>query len=133
MSTPELALLARLRILIGYLGESAQFGWWSSNFFGPGSKAFLSPVFARTSLLAQYHGVTAAAAKVHDEHIGVGRVYHLFRLPEDLEHALHVVLHDEKTAGSLAGLVNGRDAGLATLAEKDGAIARPSAEGPILA
>lgn len=26
---------------------------------------------------------------VHDEHIGVGSVHHLFRLPEDMEQAVH--------------------------------------------
>jgi hypothetical protein len=133
MERAQLELLASLRVLIGYLGESNQFGWWPSNFFGSASKAFFSPIFARTSLLAQYHGITAAAAKVHNEHIGVGRVYHLFRLPEDLEHALHLAVHDEKTAASLSGLATDRESAVAALAEKNGRSGKSSAEGPIRA
>jgi hypothetical protein len=38
--------------------------------------------------------VKEAAARVHDEYIGVGKVYHLFRLPEHIEQALHSSLRD---------------------------------------
>jgi hypothetical protein len=37
---------------------------------------------------ARYHGVLEAARRVHDERIGVGLVFHLFRLPESMEHRL---------------------------------------------
>ena len=77
--------IAELRLAIGYLGERDQFGWWQSSFFTRGSDAFLSPLFGRTQLLAQCNGVTRAASIIHDERIGVGKVYHLFRLPEDIE------------------------------------------------
>lgn len=92
--------LAVLRAVVGYLGEKDQNGWWQTSFFTTGSHAFLSPVFSRTRLLSQCTGVSQAAALVHDERIGVGRVYHLFRLPEDMEqdifHAWHkpdLVIH----------------------------------------
>jgi len=82
--------LINLRILVGYLGEKSQFNWWASSFFSPSSKAFLEPVFGKTFFLSQYHGVREAAARVHDDYIGVGRgVFHLFRLPEALERELH--------------------------------------------
>lgn len=81
--------LFRLRLLVGFLGEKEQFNWWSSTFFGPSSRLFLEPVFTRTTLSAQYHGAVEAARKVHDEHLNVG-CYHLFRLPEEIEHLLHV-------------------------------------------
>ncbi|NCC04630.1 MAG: BrxE family protein [Proteobacteria bacterium] len=81
--------LFRLRLLVGILGEKAQFNWWSTAFFGPSSRSFLEPVFTRTALSAQYHGAIEAARKVHDEHLNVG-CYHLFRLPEEIEHLLHV-------------------------------------------
>src|SRR3954454_9492438 len=96
--------LSRLRIAVGHLGEQ-QPRWWASNYFGPGSDAFLSPVFPRTTALARYHGVVLAAAKINDEHTGVGRLYHLFRLPEDLEHALHVALQDRRFADSVSSAV----------------------------
>ena len=92
MDTNFLELIAKLRLYIGFLGEKDQFGWWASSFFTSSSNAFLEPIFGRTQLLAQCNGVTRAAALVHDERIGVGHVYHLFRLPEDLEQGLHQVL-----------------------------------------
>ena len=73
--------IAELRVLIGYLGEKDQANWWGCEFFSATATAFLAPIFNRSLFLAQYQGATAAAAKVHDEAIGVGRIYHLFRLP----------------------------------------------------
>jgi hypothetical protein len=91
----------KLRLSIGYLGEAGQHGWWPSSFFSSTSVAFLSPVFSRTSLTAQYYGVRKAATLVHDEHIGIGKgVFHLFRLPETHEIEMHRLLNspDMKTA-----------------------------------
>lgn len=83
--------LIRLRTIIGYLGEEEQHNWWPSRFFSAPSTAFLAPVFSRTQSLARLTGVSRAASRVHDEYIGVGAVYHLFRLPESLEQ--HIVAH----------------------------------------
>lgn len=93
-----LQAIARLRVIVGYLGEKAQFDWWPSGFFSPLSAAFLNPVFARTAPLAQYHGVKEAARRVHDEHIGVGRVFHLYRLPETIEQSLFELLQEPAAA-----------------------------------
>lgn len=93
MEDVQLEYLAKLRIVIGYLGEREQFSWWQSSFFSAGSQAFLAPIFTRTQFLAQCSGVTRAAAGVHDERIGTGHVYHLFRLPEDMEQDIHQLLH----------------------------------------
>ena len=95
MEVEEVTRLAVLRAVIGFLGEKAQAGWWPSSFFAAESRAFLGPVFPRTQILAQYQGVSAAAASVHDERIGVGDVFHLFRLPEDMEQKLHRYLQQE--------------------------------------
>jgi hypothetical protein len=83
--------LLELRLLIGFLGERAQFGWWPTSFYEPSSRLFLEPVFSKTSRLAQYHGVTEAARRLHDEHLSVGS-YHLFRLPEELEQDIHALV-----------------------------------------
>jgi len=92
-----------LRLTIGFLGERAQYGWWNTSFFDPSAHLFLEPVFSRTSGLARYHGIIEAARRQHDEHLSVG-CYHLFRLPEEVEHALHeMMLADEK--GDFARLV----------------------------
>ena len=96
----ELEFIATLRCAVGLLGEKDHASWWSSAFFSSASETFISPLFPRTGLLARCHGVTAAAMRVHDERIGVGEVFHLFRLPEDMERGVHELLQDnEKTKG----------------------------------
>ncbi|WP_186236018.1 BrxE family protein [Burkholderia gladioli] len=82
-----------IRILVGYLAEQHA-SWFASQFFGPRASAFLAPVFARTAFQAQCNGVTTAAARVHDEAIGIGRTHHLFRLPEILEEGIAAALAD---------------------------------------
>ena len=83
---------SRLRVLVGYLGEHHQANWWSSLFLGRSSEAFLAPIFGKAAASAQVVGVTEAARRVHDDAIGVGRTFHLFRLPETLEQELHRTL-----------------------------------------
>lgn len=89
----HLSILLQMRLLVGYLGERTQFAWWPTVFFEPSSRLFLEPVFSKTSMLAQYHGVLEAARKLHDEHLNVG-CYHLFRLPEEVEQDLHALMQD---------------------------------------
>ena len=84
--------LVLLRMAVGAAGEDKGLAWWRSAFCGSMSGACLAPIFPKTVSLAALTGVTAAACRVHDEHIGVGRVLHLFRLPEDLEQAVYEVL-----------------------------------------
>lgn len=118
-----------LRILVGYLGEKSQFNWWPTTFFGPSSNLFLSPVFPRTTLLSQYHGILEAARRVHDERIGVGHVFHLFRLSEDYEHGLHSLLSDGSFSLPMESFAN-KDSALAELQKlADGEIS--SSEGPV--
>jgi len=81
--------ISRLRVLVGYLGEREQSHWWSSSFLGRTSGVFLAPVFANAAGNTRLIGVTEAARRVHDEAIGVGRAFHLFRLPQTLERELH--------------------------------------------
>ena len=88
--------LIRLRTIIGYLGEKEQHNWWPSSFFSAASSAFLEPVFSRTQALARVTGVSRAASRVHDEYIGVGAVYHLFRLPEGLEQRIVAHMQQEQ-------------------------------------
>ena len=107
--------LALYRAVIGYLGEREQFGWWQSSFFTQGSSAFLSPVFGRTQLLAQCNGVTRAAALVHDERIGVGNVYHLFRLPEEFEQGIHQALQDAQLGAGVQKIIANKDTALDNL------------------
>lgn len=101
MTDSNLPTLLHMRLLVGCLGERAQFGWWPTAFYEGSSRLFLEPVFSKTSRLAQYHGVLEAARRVHDEHLSVGS-YHLFRLPEEVEQDLHALVQTsagEKLAG----------------------------------
>jgi len=111
----RLTEIARLRVIVGYLGEKAQYHWWSSEFFAATSSAFLLPVFSKTALLAQYHGVKEAARRVHDEYIGIGRVFHLFRLPESIEQAIFEILKDPVVTDALKQDVVSKETALAAL------------------
>lgn len=109
--------IAELRVLIGYLGEKNQANWWGSEFFSATATAFLAPIFNRSLFLAQYQGATAAAAKVHDEAIGVGRIYHLFRLPIGLEQASADALNDATFVQAVQARLANRELALTRLAE----------------
>ncbi|GHT91761.1 hypothetical protein FACS1894116_00850 [Betaproteobacteria bacterium] len=98
-----LPTLLRMRLLVGFLGERAQYAWWPTAFYATSSKPFLEPVFAKTSRLARYHGVLEAARRLHDEHLSVGS-YHLFRLPEEIEQDLHATLQSSEE-GAFANLM----------------------------
>lgn len=91
MTSTSLPAILKTRLLVGYLGERAQHGWWPTAFYEASSRLFLEPVFSKTSRLAQYHGVLEAARRIHDEHLSVGS-YHLFRLPEEVEQDLHALI-----------------------------------------
>ena len=124
------ATIAELRVLVGFLGEKGQANWWGSEFFSHSAATFLAHVFNRSLFLAQYQGATAAAAKVHDDAIGVGSIYHLFRLPIGLEQASADALSDEVFVKALQARLMSREQAMARLAELAGAeeIATP---GPI--
>ena len=127
----QLLAITRVRIIVGYLGEKAQFDWWPSGFLTPASAAFLNPVFARTTPLAQYQGIKEAARRVHDDHIGVGRVFHLFRLPETLEQSLFEVLQDPATATAAHQDISSQATALAALQSFCRAPAAVQPQGPI--
>lgn len=93
ISTPAFQIL-RLRLLVAFLGERAQFGWWPTEFYGPSARLFLEPIFAKAGHLAQYHGVIEAARRHHNEALSVS-AFHLFHLPEEVEQDLHKLLQDD--------------------------------------
>ena len=126
----RLRQIARLRMLVGFLGEKAQYNWWVSEFFSTPAPAFLDPVFSKTRVLAQYHGIREAARRIHDEHIGVGRVFHLFRLPEAIEQAIFEIFQDSIVAETLIKEVTSQEAVAAALHEIADSSA-PLREGPV--
>ena len=98
-----------LRVAVGFLGEQSVPTWWNCSFFDTSGRTFLAPIFPRTYVRAQYQGVVAAAALVHDDHIGVGNVFHLFRLPENFEQDIHAAFDDD-IIGEIANLAKDSDA-----------------------
>lgn len=108
-----------MRLCVGCLGEREVAGWWRSGFMSPTALAFLAPVFGTKVLHAQYQGLIESARRIHDERIGVGRVFHPFRLPEAQEQRVLSALRlvNEKSTGAISS----RDAAmnrLQTLAGK---------------
>jgi hypothetical protein len=118
--TPDLALkLVTLRTDVAFLGEKDQQNWWPSSFLSNSGATFLNPVFPKTSMLARITGASAAAQVVHDKDIGIGDVFHLFRLPENIEHNIFQVL---TTESSILDNISSEDdtyASLKTLANGD--------------
>lgn len=92
MNIQEHLILAKLRFAVGYLGESVLPPWWTSGVSLPNANPFLTPVFPRSLNVVRYEALCLAARRLHDQHVGIGRVFHLFRLPDELEQVLHDVV-----------------------------------------
>ena len=114
MTDSNLPTLLQMRLLVGFLGESAQFAWWPTAFYEASSRPFLEPVFSKTSRLAQYHGALEAARRLHDEHLSVGS-YHLFRLPEEVEQDVHTLVQSSVGEDLIGRVLLGKDAALEAL------------------
>ena len=126
---PELTLsLAKLRTCVAFLGEKEQANWWPSNFLSRSGEAFLTPVFPKTATLARINGASGAAQLSHDEHIGIGDVHHLFRLPENIEHDISQLLAKD---ASVIELIASEEAAQASLQELSGD-KRVQGVGPLL-
>jgi hypothetical protein len=109
---------------VGFLGEQEQSAWWPSGFLGRHAQAFLGPVFGSKTRMAQYHGVTEAACRIHDEKIGAGRVFHLFRLPESIEQRLFDALQEGSVPEEMTRCFDSTEAAESVLAD----LAKASAE-----
>ena len=81
--------LLSLRKSVSFLGEKENFSWWQTNILNSVGLKFMQTNYPRTAHNAALDAVGMAATKEHDEKIGLGRVYHLFRLPHELEQSLH--------------------------------------------
>lgn len=84
--------IALLRLVVGYLGQRKQSGWWDCDFLDATGIRFLEATFPRTAWAAALRSTTEAACAVHDQALGRVGNAHLFRLPptleDQLEHAL---------------------------------------------
>ena len=117
-------------MLIGFLGEKQQASWWDSSFLSASSKSFLAPIYPNSVAVAQYSGICKAASIVHDKYIGIGKHYHLYRLPDSIERSLLKCIQDQKFSESLAQNLAEKDAAINRLQEL-GKVSIDKAEGPV--
>ncbi len=121
--------LIRLRLLVAYLGEKKQFGWWDCGFLDATGRDYLQRPFPRTAFHAALRSTTAAAVSVHDQAIGRVGAYHLFRLPVEHEEMVDIQI-SSAAPDALSPLIASRDAALAAL-ESLAAGKVPAATGPV--
>ena len=106
-SDPFKALLT-IRVLVAFLGEKDQFGWWRTRFLGIMGDRFLAFTFPRSVFAAGVTAASEAGKAFHDQRIGKGSVFHLFRLPQTLERRMHYVLLSSETQ-NLRALIARKD------------------------
>ena len=121
--------LLQLRLLVGYLGERDQFGWWPTGFYELSSRSFLEPIFSKSFRQAQYHGILEAARLQHDDHLSTG-TYHLFRLSEELEQDLYTLMQNVGDDEPIEIILSNKEAALDELKLVSNEIAE-SHEGPV--
>jgi hypothetical protein len=129
MTKTELGSLARLRVLLAYLGEASDPPWWSTSFTTAAGLDFSTYNFTRSPVSASIAGSVVAARKVHDDRIGRKGTRHLFRFDGGLERAVHreVLEADQE---ELAGLISSRETAMEGL-ERLATQTVDAPEGPI--
>ncbi len=128
-TTDVVRQLVTLRILVGFLGEKRQSKWWDCGFLDQTGARFLQTTFPRTFVCSAVRSTTEAARIVHDARIGRVGIFHLFRLPVDIEDQLESCVPDVSGAYK-----NGLDLSVATALEQLAACSdRPvsAPEGPV--
>lgn len=80
---------AKLRLIVGFLGEKEQLGWWDTAFLSATGIKYCEINFPRSAIAAAGTSVTEAARRLHDSRVGKGGVFHLFRLPPAVEESVH--------------------------------------------
>ena len=81
--------------------------WWRTQFFTDFGFRTLARVFPRTAVSATLESSFAAARDEHDRRIGLGKKYHLFRLPETLERTLSAAISDPTLVTKVASVAAG--------------------------
>ncbi|MGE0682729.1 MAG: BrxE family protein [Candidatus Binatia bacterium] len=121
--------LALLRLLVGYLGQRKQSGWWDCDFLGPLGFRFLETIFARTARAAAVQSTSEAACTVHDRALGRVGNYHLFRLPPGLEDRLQQAI-EKLDWNESTKLIESPDMAMETLQRLADAMVK-APEGPV--
>src|SRR5262245_6572127 len=84
----DLDLFFKLRTAVAFLGERPQAKWWDSGFLNSVGFQYLTLIYPKTVASAALTAAAEAACRIHDERIGRGRIFHLFRLPPEIEDGL---------------------------------------------
>ncbi len=115
--------LFRLRLLVLTLGEANMSGWWKTQFLSATGLSYLSRLYPRSSFAAAVRSASRAAKVVHDSSIGVGSVFHLFRLPQQQEWHLEEFLraHGDELSQMLMPMLSQREQLLQALDDLGGA------------
>ena len=78
-------LINTLRVVVLAMGECVEPTWWKTQVLNEAGLGFLQRIYPRSFFRAAAHAAGKAACLVHDDAVGRIGVYHLFRLPENLE------------------------------------------------
>ena len=132
MTADQSPLIVRLRILVLALGEAHMSGWWKTQFLSTTGLSYLNRLYPRSSFAAAVRSASRAAKAVHDSSIGVGNVFHLFRLPQQHERRVEEFLraHGADPPQAFAPMLNQREQLLEAL-EELGSANSSSARGPL--
>ena len=104
----------QLRLVVGYLGQRKQAGWWDCDLLDATGMRFLETVFPRTARSAALRSTAEAACIVHDKALGRVGNYHLFRLPPALEDRLENCI-DELDLTESSKQIDSRDSAMDVL------------------
>jgi hypothetical protein len=99
--------LLTLRAVVAGLGERATPPWWRTQFLTDAGLRAIARVFPRTAVAAAIRSASAAARPEHDRLIGVGKRYHLFRLPTEFERSIEDHLAEPARQAALADILKG--------------------------
>lgn len=84
--------IIHLRTAVLALGETSEPPWWRTGFLNTVGMRFLERLYPRTNFMATLNAAGKAASDAHDRAVGKVGTYHLFRLSQTLEGAVHSIL-----------------------------------------
>ena len=84
-----------LRTIVLSLGEVTHFGWWKSQFLSSTGLSFLERMYPNSRFAEAIRSATQGALEIHDANIGIGNVFHLFRLSQSMEIELDRALSEQ--------------------------------------
>jgi len=121
-----------LRTIIAALGERVTPPWWKTQFLTDVGLRTVARVFPRTPICVALDSAFAAARLEHDRRIGLGKRYHLFHLPDDVERAIQGVIPEATFAAHATTLVaSGANELMHRLASIASGSKGPTVDGPI--